>query len=155
MKAQNDKTMLVAAFDLKKSASLRLKLHNFTITNIATMDTSCFLWHEGEADKGSCESAFALQQYLPSFKKQGKNVCHLFVDRCGGQNNNRMVVIALHEAFLKHGFDEITFNFLVIGHSQNENDNAHSVIEAAVWKHTLYTMAQWETAIQFAFKKSG
>lgn len=32
--------------------------------------------------------------------------------------------------------------------------NAHSVIEAAARKHTNYNVAQWETAIQFAFKKN-
>lgn len=45
-------------------------------------------------------------------------------------------------------------NYLISGHSYNENDTAHSVIESAFRKNTLYTMAQWETAIQMAFKKS-
>ena len=45
-------------------------------------------------------------------------------------------------------------NYLISGHSYNENDTAHSVIESAFRKNTLYTMAQWETAIQTAFRKS-
>ena len=86
--------------------------------------------------------------------KEEKNVLHFFADRCGGQNNNRMVIIALHEIFIENSIEELSLNFLVSGHSQNENDNAHSVIEAAARKHTIYPVAQWEVAIQFVFKKT-
>ena len=48
----------------------------------------------------------------------------------------------------------LSLNFLVSGHSQNDNDNADSVIEAATRKHTIYRVVQWETAIEFAFKKN-
>ena len=66
-----------------------------------------------------------------------------------------MVVIALHEIFVQEPeIDEVGINYLISGHSYNENDTAHSVIESAFRKNTLYTMAQWETAIQMAFKKS-
>ena len=65
-----------------------------------------------------------------------------------------MVIIALHEIFIKNSIEELSLNYLVSGHSQNENDNGYSVIEAAAWTHTIYTVAQWETAIQFAFKKN-
>jgi len=41
----------------------------------------------------------------------------------------------------------------VSGHSQNENDTTHSVIERAASKMTVYTTAQWETLILSAFKK--
>lgn len=47
---------------------------------------------------------------------------------------------------------KITLNFLVTGHSQNENDNAHSVIETATKKKTIFTTAEWETAIRMSFK---
>ena len=163
---KQDQEMLVAAFDLEKvllcphgqTSSFyyckRLKVHNFTVTDIVSMKTSCFIWHEGEAEKGSCEISTALQQYLRKAKSDGKKKIHLFADRCGGQNNNRMVIIALHEMFKKETFEELTLNFFVSGHSQNENDNAHSVIETTARKHTIYTLAQWETAIQFAFKKN-
>ena len=59
--------VITAAFDLEKVLlcpygqtssfyySKRLKLHNFTITDIEEMVTHCYVWHEGEADKGSRE----------------------------------------------------------------------------------------------------
>ena len=58
------KTHLAAAFDLEKvllsphgqTSSLyysrRLKNHNFTVTDIPSMETYCFLWNEEQADKG-------------------------------------------------------------------------------------------------------
>ena len=51
----------------------------------------CYMWHEGETEKGSSEIATALQQYTDQAVKAEKNILHFFADRCGGQNNNRMV----------------------------------------------------------------
>jgi len=62
--ANKSTKVLTAAFDLEKVLlaphgqtssfyySRRLKNHNFTITDIATMETYCFLWNEEEAKKG-------------------------------------------------------------------------------------------------------
>ena len=51
-------------------------------------------------------------------------------------------------------FDSITLNFLVSGHSQNENDHAHSTTESGCRNRTMYTMNQLEILIQMAFKKN-
>ena len=50
-------------------------------------------------------------------------------------------------AFNAFSFRELTMNYLVSGHSQNENDSAHSVIEKATRKMTIYTIDQWHAAI--------
>eukprot|EP00111_Clytia_hemisphaerica_P014703 TCONS_00043339-protein len=63
-----------------------------------------------------------------------------------------MVFIMLSYALSVYDIDSITLTFLVSGHSQNENDNAHSVIERMVSKKTIYTPAEWEAVIQCAFK---
>ena len=39
------------------------------------------------------------------------------------------------------------------GHSQNENDNAHSDIEHMYRKRTIYTPAECEAIIHCTFKK--
>ena len=44
--------------------------------------------------------------------------------------------------------------YLVSGHTQSENDNAHSVIEQMASKSTLYTPSEWEALIQCSFKKN-
>jgi len=159
MKLQGkDDGVVSSAFDLEKVLlaphgqtssfyySKRLKIHNFTITDITSMETHCYVWHEGEAAKGSSEVATCLQQFLQQTQETNVN---LFSDRCGGQNSNRMVIIAIHDVFYRSQLEELTMNFLVTGHSQNENDTAHSNIEQAVRKRTLYTPDQWKTAIQF------
>ena len=48
----------------------------------------------------------------------------------------------------------ITLIYLVSENSHSENDNTHSVIEQLSRKKTIYTPAQWEAAIQCAFKKN-
>ena len=157
---END-NVVSSAFDLEKVLlaphgqtssfyySKRLKIHNFTVTDITNMETFCYVWHEGEAAKGSCEVGSCLQKYLGQTDATKVN---LFSDRCGGQNSNRPTIVAIHDAFYKSKIEELTMNFLVTGHSQNENDTAHSNIEQAVRKRKLYTPDQWRTAIQFAFQ---
>ena len=83
-----------AAFDVQKVMLLphretssfyytrRLRVTNFTITKLNSMDIFCFLWHEGEAKKGSCEVASCLFQFLKKLHLDGIKEVHLFSDRC-------------------------------------------------------------------------
>ncbi|XP_077967084.1 uncharacterized protein LOC144420984 [Styela clava] len=164
-KSTTDASLHVAAFDLQKTLlcphgqvsffyyTQRLKNFNFTVTDIQSMQTSCYLWNEVEGRKGSCEIATAVFRYLSSLTTTVKTV-QLFCDRCSGQNNNRAMIVMLLYAMEELHFDEIALNFLITGHSQNENDTAHSVIERAVRKVNIYTTDQWKTAISMAFKKT-
>ena len=65
-----------------------------------------------------------------------------------------MVVAAVAYCLNKFKAKEITLNYLVSGHTQNENDNAHSVIESGTKDAMIYTTEQWEAAIPVAFKKN-
>ena len=165
-KAAEDSQTVVAAFDLQKTLlcpygqsssfyySQRLRNYNFTITNINSMDSSCFLRNETEARKGSCEVATAVFKYLIVLDQQKKHTIHLFCDRCAGQNNNRTIVAMLSHAIAAlANVHEITLSFLIIGHSQNENDTVHSIIETATKKKKIFTTDQWLTAIAMSFKK--
>ena len=89
------------------------------------------MWHEGEAEKRSCEIATALQQYTDQAVKEEKNILHFFADICGGQNN-RMAIIALYKMFIKDSIEELGLNLLVRSNSQNENDNTHSVLKQQI-----------------------
>lgn len=103
---------------------------------------------------GSCEVSSCICKYLKVKNEEGFKVINFFADRCGGQNCNRMILNMMCEAMKMFGFDSLSLNFLVSGHSQNENDTAHSVIEAACRNKTIYTTNQWEISIQMAFKKN-
>lgn len=161
---QESDDTIVIAFDLEKVLlcphapsssfyySRRLKIHNLTFTNINNMETTCYVWSELEAKKGSCEIGTCFMQYCEVQANKGIRTLHSFSDRCGGQANNRMVVLALMEAMIQYKFKDMSLNFLVSGHSQNENDNAHSVIEGFTRKKSIYTPLQWEDTIEEAFK---
>ena len=163
--AKDKSNFAVACFDMEKVLLLphgptssfyyayRLRVANLTITDINSMTTHCYLWDESHAKKGACEVASSVLKFLEKMKSRGKTNIHLFSDRCTGQNNNRMVIVMLSLALNALNFEEITMNYLVTGHSQNENDSAHSAIEKKTVNQTIYTMAQWEMAIKMAFSK--
>ena len=102
----NDK-VLAAAFDLQKVLlcpygqtssfyySRRLANHNFTITELDNMNTASFFWNESDCQKGSCEIATSLEKFIKKRSEEGIKEFYLFCDRCGGQNNNRMIFVML------------------------------------------------------------
>ena len=157
---------LVAVFDLQKTFlcphgdsssfyySLRLKLWNLSITNIYNMNTICYIWDESTAKKGSCEVSSCVFDYLNKVCQQGVKRMHFFCDRWSGQNNNRAILVMLSIAINLFQFEEITLNYLVTGHSQNENDSIHSTIEKFVSKRCIYSLEEWVTCVRMAFVKN-
>ena len=51
-------------------------------------------------------------------------------------------------------FDSINLNFFVTGHSQNENDTIHALVERDAQKLNTYILDQWETVIMNALTKN-
>ena len=161
-----DKEMVAAAFDLQKVLltpygqtssfhySRSLKNYNFMVTEIQNMSTSCYFWSESECNKGSCEVATALKSYLVKRRSEGIKHFHLFSDRHGGQDNNRMIFVMLLDVLNNFDIDSITLTYLISGHSKSENGNAHSLIEQMARKKTIYSPVEWESVIQCAFKKN-
>ena len=164
--AEQIEEVVAAAFDLEQVLlspyggtdafyySRRLKNHNFTVTELNTMNTYCYLWNECEGAKGSCEMATGVQNFISIKQNEGAKKIYFFSDRCGGQNLNRYMIIMLSHSVIEFELDFIELTFLVSGHSQNENDTAHSTIERNYRGKTIYTTAQWESTIIQAFKKN-
>lgn len=164
--ASKDITKCVAAFDLQKVLltpygqtssfyySRRLANHNFTVTELESMSTYCYFWSENECQKGSCEVASSLERFLSKKNEVGVNEFHFFSDRCGGQNNNRMIFVMLNATLHDLNLESVRLTYLVSGHSQSENDTAHSVIERMANGKTVYTPLEWHTLIECAFKKN-
>ena len=75
-------------------------------------------------------------------------------DRCGGQNCNRMVLIALSLALSWFDFESITLSFFITGHSYNENDTVHSIIEREAQRLSTFTLDNWETVIKSSLTKA-
>ena len=138
-----NENVLAAAFNLEEVLlwphgptssfyySQHLKIHNFTLTNIDTMETYCFLWHKVNAKKALVRSQLPCRGISQKRLKKVIRINKLFAERCAGQNNNHMVLIALHELIKNIESIKENMNYLVSGHSQNENDTAHSIIENA------------------------
>ncbi|XP_077976142.1 uncharacterized protein LOC144432013 [Styela clava] len=165
-KAQDNSHIQASAFDFQKTLlapagesssfyySMRLRNYNFTVSDISSFkEVHCYLWNEEEAKKGSNEVASALLLYLKFLQKKGVKSVYLFCDRCAGQNCNRMVYIMLSLALNWFGFSDITLSFFVTGHSQNENDCAHSLIEKESKRLHTFTTDQWESVIVQALTK--
>ena len=132
--------------------SRRLQKHNLTVTEIDNMNTYAFLWTEDQAANGNCEVSTCVQLFLREKRKEGAKRVNLISDRCPGQNQNWMFFIMLSDMLNELEFDMIELIYVVPGHSQNENDTAHSVIKKHTRDMTIYTTAQWESTIPQAFK---
>lgn len=134
----------------------KLSTFNFTISNIVKSSTYCYVWHEGEAHRGVNEIGSCVLRYL-STECDDQNVV-FYSDNCAGQNKNKFMVSLYLYAIAKLNIHSITHKFLVVGHTQNEGDSAHSVIEKQITKTLksgpIYIPSQYVTLIQIA-KKTG
>lgn len=135
----------------------RLSTYNLTVYDIGNKTGHCFVWHEGDASRGVNEVGTCLLKFLETVSSLEKPVI-LYADNCSGQNKNKYMISMLMNAVQQLKIPSITLNFLIVGHTQNEGDAMHSLIEKQK-KRTLrsgpiYIPAQWVTVIKDA-KKTG
>ena len=119
--------------------SCQLANHNFTVTELESMLAHCFFWSEKECQKGSYKVASSLERFLSKKNEVGLNKFHFFSDRCSGQNNNRMIFVMLNATLHDLNLESVRLTYLISGHSQSENDTAHSVIENMANGKIVYT----------------
>lgn len=172
-KSKANKTLVVACYDLqatfpvpKGEISLfyyksKLNCINFTITELSTKEVQSYTWHEGEGCRGINEIGTCIWRFLKekSDMSEGQEIeVIMYSDNCSGQQKNKYMVSLYMYAVSVLNIKSITHKFLIKGHTQNENDTAHSVIEKAI-KRTLksgpiYIPAQYVSVIRSA-KKTG
>lgn len=165
-KSKEYNNIVVACFDLQAVLptpcgdistffyKCRLNCFNFTIFEITSRNGFCYFWHEAIAMRGANEIATCLFDYLSTLPAN-KDVI-FYSDNCVGQNKNKMVVSMYLYAINQTQVKSITHKFLTVGHTQNEGDSMHSVIEKAK-KRTLksgpiYVPSQWPPIIRTARK---
>ena len=174
---ENDKNRkdgtIVAVYDLqavlqvpKGQVSLffyksRINCLNFTISDLEAKDVVCYFWDQTEGARGAVEVGSCILEYIKCLldKNPGKELEIIFYsDNCGGQQKNKYLLSIYAYAVINMSVKSITHKFLIRGHSQNEGDNVHSVIEKQIKRHLksgpIYSPQTYSTLIRTA-KKTG
>lgn len=176
----NDKAMvqdnyIVACYDLQAVLPLpkgdistlyykcKLNVCNFTISELAKDSCDCFVWSEVEALRGANEIATCVWRYLKKKCERESEIndnnlqITFYSDNCCGQQKNKFMFSLYLYALSVLNIKSITHKYLISGHTQNENDSVHSVIEKAVKKclrsGPIYTPDQYVAIIRTARKK--
>lgn len=141
----NDKLILVdkavlAVYDLQAVMPLpkgecsafyyssKLNVLNFTITDLIKKNTECYVWDESNGCRGANELGSCVLKYIEKNIGTYKNVV-FYSDNCSGQQKNQFMLAAYIFALHKFDLNSITHKFLIKGHTQNEGDSVHSLIE--------------------------
>lgn len=132
----------------------RLATYSFTVYNVVTKEGICFMWHEGQGGRGSCEIASCLLNYFESLPDDVKEI-RCFSDRCGGQNLNQFVAgMCMHTVATRKNFKCLDLKFLISGHSEMECDSMHSAIGSEFKRvGKAYWPGDWKTIARSARKK--
>lgn len=116
------------------------------------------MWHEACAKRGSLEISSFVYDYLKEYCNTGKKVV-FYSDNCSGQNKNQVLLSMYLYAVKTFTIPSITHKYLIVGHTQNEGDVMHSLIEKqlslATKKTPLYVPSQLVVVAQVAKKKQG
>ena len=74
----------------------KLNLLNFTVTELGTNNTNCFVWHEGEGARGVNEIGSCVLMYLKSLNEKAScdfDIVFYSDNCCGQQKNNFMLAM--------------------------------------------------------------
>jgi hypothetical protein len=130
----------------------KLAVHNFTVYNVATKDTICYLWHEGEGGLEAHEFATMVVDFLESLPSDTEEVI-LWSDGCTYHNRNSTLASAIYQFITSNrnpNLREIHQKYLTRGHTQMECDSVHAAIESRARNIDIYTPTEWETVFRSA-----
>lgn len=138
----------------------KLNVFNFTLFELKLNNVQCFVWHEGEAFRGANEIGTSVLKYIEDKATTSSDKLLdivFYSDNCCGQNKNRFLIAMYMYAVMNYKVSSITHKFLISGHTQNENDSCHSVIEQTIKRSKrsgpIYTPDQYYILIRSAKKK--
>ncbi|CAG9773423.1 unnamed protein product [Ceutorhynchus assimilis] len=137
------------------------KFLNLTFYELKTNDVTCFVWHEGEAERGVNEIGSCVLRYIEekALSTEEELEFIFYTDNCSGQQKNKFMIHLYQYAIQEFAnIKSITHKFLIKGHTQNEGDSAHSMIEREVKRvlksGPIYTPDNFISIIRSA-KKTG
>ncbi|XP_053603832.1 uncharacterized protein LOC128671409 [Plodia interpunctella] len=143
----------------------KLNCYNLTVTELTNKDSKvayenvhCYFWTECDAKRGAVEIGTCIWNYLKAISDQDENEKEIvfYSDNTFSQNKNKYItslyLFAVHTLKIK----SITHKFLIRGHTQNEADSVHSLIEKEVKRNLksgpIYTPDQYIALIKNAKK---
>lgn len=129
----------------------KLRVHNFTMYNLETHQSTNFWWHECEGKLEASNFVSCIIDYLQTQFSQSSLDIIIYSDGCGYQNRNSILSNALL-AFSVINKKTIEQKFLVKGHTQMECDSVHSLIERGLDKREIYLPGEYVSITKQARK---
>uniref|UniRef100_A0A6P7G4W5 Uncharacterized protein LOC114337687 n=1 Tax=Diabrotica virgifera virgifera TaxID=50390 RepID=A0A6P7G4W5_DIAVI len=143
----------------------KLNCYNLTLTelasqefNVAYKNVHCYFWSESEAKRGAIEIGSCVWAYLKAITEvdDDEKEVIFYSDNCCGQNKNKYITSLYLYCVQTLNIKSITHKYLIRGHTQNEADSVHSLIEKEIKKNLksgpIYTPDQYITLIKNAKK---
>jgi len=115
----------------------RLATYNLTIYNMKNGDGACYVWNETIAKRGANEIGSCILNFLQNcFNGTTESLSNVifYSNKCAGQNKNKFITSLYIYAVLTMNIQSIRHKYLIVGHTQNEGDCMHSVIEKQIKK---------------------
>lgn len=127
----------------------KLNVYNFTIYSMESKEAFCYMWDEQTAKRGANEVASCLYDYFNKLASKGVHKVNLWSDNCGGQNRNR-IVYYMYLLATKMFEMKISHHFMEKGHTQNEGDSVHALIEKTARGRDIYSPDEWYSLVRWA-----
>nr|XP_022906720.1 uncharacterized protein LOC111418411 isoform X1 [Onthophagus taurus] len=149
-----EKTLPTPVLTCSKVYYLRqLWTYNFAVHDLANNQASMFMWHEGEASRGSQEIGSCLIRYVQQLPN---SIEHLiaFSDNAGGQNKNNNIIKFCRHIVQTTSIQRIDHKFLISGHSYMECDQHFGIIEKSKKKNQyIFVPDDWFNVVAHASRK--
>ena len=131
----------------------KFSVYDLSCYGVTSKQGYCFVWNETIAKRGPNEIASCIFKFISLCCTEDDIEISLFADSSSGQNKNRFIVQMMSIVIQKFkNIKSIHLSFLERGHTQNENDSVHSVIERSKKGVSIYHPYQWTTLIENACK---
>lgn len=131
----------------------QLWTYNFGIHDLASGQAHMFMWHEGEASRGSQEIISCLLKFISSLPPTVKHI-DAFSDNAGGQNKNKHVIKFWNYVVSNTQIETVNHKFLVSGHSFMECDQDFGLIEKVKRKTSfVFIPDDWMNIVAKSSKK--
>jgi len=137
----------------------KLNVLNFTIYDMQKNIADCYVWDESNGHRGVNELGTCILKYLEMKSDKNEGDVIFYYDNCPGQNKNKFILaLYIHAVRQFKNIKTITHKYLIKGHTQNEGDSVHSLIERQCKKQLksgpIYTPEAFVSIIRTA-KKTG